>query len=595
MLTGKYILQVEKGYDISTPKYKQLEAMRKVSNENISVTDAEQTQAWEVKSKRMMQLFLTDGIQDVSAIEYQPIRFLKDIILPGFKIMIKGPVACRRGVILLDESSIMEVGGEVEHLLISNATENIFARALNMPENPDPYNDTKQQSDEAAALFDEDFDVDFDEITQLESEIPRNRVPRPNPKPPRPQKSNSSLNPTKNLMIPVDRPKPAALPVCFQAEPEAGMEDMDFPDDDLLFDLIDENDLESISRQSKDRQHESASRNPVKSPVHTVPKSKNDDLIIISDEESDQVKPSPSKNPPSNARKSKQNEQTDENLEDFGNLDWDDFELEAEALKTIQSPTIATKNHPEVVKPVNANSLSAFFRTCGTSGVDKTVKPLEVTKTSAQRPPGGSRSPSTSKVTSAAQKRLSDSLPSGSKLLCSKNSAKPSQNARGIMDFFRKTEQPKPKTVERPKICDFICEVKRLSLTEGVVRKKIWGRTKYLGKLGKGDGSWMLEGTLTDGTDSLDVEFSSRVLEKELGFTVAEFAVQKKQKKNNPEMEQKLRQTFRTADARLKNLDALVEIELSLDNKKPKVMSITDLSDAEKKTISECKKRLGYS
>jgi hypothetical protein len=44
--------------------------------------------------------------------------------------MIKGPVVCRRGVILLEESNISEVGGEVEDLLINNAIENVFARAL---------------------------------------------------------------------------------------------------------------------------------------------------------------------------------------------------------------------------------------------------------------------------------------------------------------------------------------------------------------------------------------------------------------------------------------------------------------------------------
>ena len=49
---------------------------------------------------------------------------------PGYKLLIKGPVICRKGVILLEESNIVEVGGEVESLLIVNAVENVFARAL---------------------------------------------------------------------------------------------------------------------------------------------------------------------------------------------------------------------------------------------------------------------------------------------------------------------------------------------------------------------------------------------------------------------------------------------------------------------------------
>ena len=44
--------------------------------------------------------------------------------------MIKGPVTCRKGVILLEEINITLIGGEVDSLLIPNAIENVFARAL---------------------------------------------------------------------------------------------------------------------------------------------------------------------------------------------------------------------------------------------------------------------------------------------------------------------------------------------------------------------------------------------------------------------------------------------------------------------------------
>ena len=149
---------MDKIYDISESKYKQLEKIRNVSNVNIQVTEAEETPGWEPKKKRMLQLFLTDGAQDVIAIEYKPIRHLsvrteqkkfrvgkirsleqdnenfynklQDSILPGYKLMIKGPVACRRGVILLEESNVAEIGGEVETFLVPNAVENVLARAL---------------------------------------------------------------------------------------------------------------------------------------------------------------------------------------------------------------------------------------------------------------------------------------------------------------------------------------------------------------------------------------------------------------------------------------------------------------------------------
>lgn len=56
--------------------------------------------------------------------------FLQNMLLPGYKVMITGPVACRRGVILLEDGKYKEIGGEVESLLQSNALENVLARAL---------------------------------------------------------------------------------------------------------------------------------------------------------------------------------------------------------------------------------------------------------------------------------------------------------------------------------------------------------------------------------------------------------------------------------------------------------------------------------
>ncbi|XP_003426939.1 calponin homology domain-containing protein DDB_G0272472 [Nasonia vitripennis] len=180
-LSGKYILQMDKLYDISQSKYKQLEKIRNVSSENVEATENEnkqddKMQNWEPKSKRMLQLFLTDGIQDILAIEYKPIRFLKDSLFPGFKLLIKGPVICRRGVILLEETNISEVGGEVDSLLIVNAVENVFARALNLEENPDPYNDDNKQtqstqSTQRTTQMEDEFDINTEIIDQIDKQV----------------------------------------------------------------------------------------------------------------------------------------------------------------------------------------------------------------------------------------------------------------------------------------------------------------------------------------------------------------------------------------------------------------------------------------
>lgn len=58
------------------------------------------------------------------------LSFEQDTLLPGFKVMIIGPVTCRKGVIMLKEENYREIGGEVESLLKVNALENVLARSL---------------------------------------------------------------------------------------------------------------------------------------------------------------------------------------------------------------------------------------------------------------------------------------------------------------------------------------------------------------------------------------------------------------------------------------------------------------------------------
>ncbi|XP_018373297.1 PREDICTED: recQ-mediated genome instability protein 1-like isoform X2 [Trachymyrmex cornetzi] len=177
VLTGTYILQVDKMYDIASSKYKQLCEIRKIDNQNLEVKEEEQPIEWQPKGRRMMQFCLTDGVQDVTAIEYTPLKQITDILLPGYKVMIIGPIHCRRGVILLEDGKYKEVGGEVETLLKSNALENVLARALGEPENPDPYNDNglsrimNQNAQNTASNSNNDnfFDDDFEEAVDLEA------------------------------------------------------------------------------------------------------------------------------------------------------------------------------------------------------------------------------------------------------------------------------------------------------------------------------------------------------------------------------------------------------------------------------------------
>nr|CAD7441387.1 unnamed protein product [Timema bartmani] len=136
-LTGKYSLQVESVVDIAHPSYGQLLKLRQVSTENVDMTETK-AQSWEPKSGRVLQLCLCDGLQEIRGMEYRPINKLNTPLLPGCKVLVIGPLDCRRGVLLLQEHNLQLLGGEVDSLLVPNALENILARKLNLEENEHP-------------------------------------------------------------------------------------------------------------------------------------------------------------------------------------------------------------------------------------------------------------------------------------------------------------------------------------------------------------------------------------------------------------------------------------------------------------------------
>lgn len=57
---------------------------------------------------------------------------------PGSKVKIIGPVTVRCGQIMLEPKHIELLGGEVDDLSVTNDFENILARSLGKPENPNP-------------------------------------------------------------------------------------------------------------------------------------------------------------------------------------------------------------------------------------------------------------------------------------------------------------------------------------------------------------------------------------------------------------------------------------------------------------------------
>uniref|UniRef100_A0A3Q3KNL6 RecQ-mediated genome instability protein 1 n=1 Tax=Mastacembelus armatus TaxID=205130 RepID=A0A3Q3KNL6_9TELE len=121
-LSGTFCVQVDSLLDISQPAYGQLQKWRGTdcANDEVSAVTQATQRPWEAKSTRMLLMQVTDGVQSLEAMEYQPIPALSTALRPGAKLQLQGQIVCRLGVLLLGPSNIKVLGGEVEDLVDRN-------------------------------------------------------------------------------------------------------------------------------------------------------------------------------------------------------------------------------------------------------------------------------------------------------------------------------------------------------------------------------------------------------------------------------------------------------------------------------------------
>ncbi|AWP07228.1 putative recQ-mediated genome instability protein 1 [Scophthalmus maximus] len=147
-LRGTFCVQVDSLLDISQPAYSQLQKWRGTDCGNDEVNAVTQTtqRPWEARPTRMLLLQVTDGVQSLEAMEYQPIPTLSSALRPGAKLQLQGQMVCRLGMLLLGPSNIKILGGEVEDLVDRNNQGRMLCRTLGLPEEQQQQ---QQEQDEA--------------------------------------------------------------------------------------------------------------------------------------------------------------------------------------------------------------------------------------------------------------------------------------------------------------------------------------------------------------------------------------------------------------------------------------------------------------
>ncbi|CAB1319458.1 unnamed protein product [Coregonus sp. 'balchen'] len=135
-LSGSFGVQLDSLLDISQAAYGQLQRWRGTdcTNEAVSAITQATQRPWEAKPTRMLLLQLTDGVQSLEAMEYQPIPALSTTLKPGVKLQLQGQITCRLGVLLLKPGNVKVLGGEVEELGERHSQGKVLCRALGLPE-----------------------------------------------------------------------------------------------------------------------------------------------------------------------------------------------------------------------------------------------------------------------------------------------------------------------------------------------------------------------------------------------------------------------------------------------------------------------------
>uniref|UniRef100_A0A671QNF7 Survival of motor neuron-related-splicing factor 30 n=1 Tax=Sinocyclocheilus anshuiensis TaxID=1608454 RepID=A0A671QNF7_9TELE len=94
-LEGPCVLQVQKIRNVAAPK------------------DHEESQA----APRMLRLLMTDGHTSCTGLEYKQLSKISLNTPPGTKVKLLGAVQVKNGLLLLDDSKITILGGEVDHMI----------------------------------------------------------------------------------------------------------------------------------------------------------------------------------------------------------------------------------------------------------------------------------------------------------------------------------------------------------------------------------------------------------------------------------------------------------------------------------------------
>lgn len=581
-LNGTYALQIDSMVDISQSCYSQLQKVKGTENANAEVSADDTHKPWEPKPSRMLMLKLTDGTTDIQGMEYRQITCLDSKIHPGCKILIKGSILCRHGMLMLKGDNLTILGGEVDSLVESNTQENILKMTL------------EANVANADKRYRKEFEGgpvtstgDVKPVVKSSQNLSRNSFSG--------KRSFEGITPqVKSEQLSQNDEFDEDLPM------DAFLDDMvEFNDNQLNTSNINNN---SLNRSGSNRTN--VTRNPNTSNFSKLPtlnqsSSRSSDISSrnISNHNrlskqtyysNDVQSASPEQNPTvsvqyNNTRTSVKQE----DMSDFMNDDFeDDFDMPVTSHNKTNSDNASSNSNNSKKRHLlspeeNHNSVSSKRRSfLASPDFDNEIDEFQQSASNNQFHEITKKKPLFSSPTGNIKLEQSNSVP-----VYSNNFP---LNSNLGFDFDK--AEPSSQGVDlNYDPWTYLSVVKKYLPTQQLICFKVKAYISTLmGKLECPDGKrWCLPVKINDGTASMDVDLSNKVLTDLIGFSAAESQVLRKMAKTDVRVREKLAEGIKKCQQKLVELLCIMEIEISPQVAKPEVTSLLQITTADISVLAD--------
>lgn len=551
LLAGKYSVQVNWVRDIGKSSYSQLRNITddQSRHNELDIEESVEEKTFRTASTQTLMLEMTDGITALKGMEYRPIKKFTVPILPGTKMIITGPVECRRGVLLLQEDNVTILGGEVDSLLEVNSPANVLARSLNLPENGVGNMYTSYITGTAE---------NRQPASPVNNRHRNNAVPI--------HSRHTAVAPPSNIYRDTT---PLSPPASSMPNDVSTNFDQDFDEDDELLLQVPEEVLNATADEGQveiqlSRNSGQQNNSAVSEEVEEVYSDESDGEVFLDNPMiSQQIRRNSSQFNRSSVKCTTQTQIAANNQS-----------VNTVHRTSVTSQNVINRQNINITKPPTKPQIPVNNRLSLSST-------LSTPTNSGRHSMAGTSFMSGTPGTSFQNSTPGTSFQSSSLLFSNTESKKQNPFSKDQSEKAKYTVSDSS-TVEKKSVHENIVnDIDSIEIEDSdgapdsKVTEEIFGSVQRLSsKLRIVQSEWVLTACISDGSKTYDVKFSSQVVDELIGFSAAELEARRFETANNPAVKEKVNNMLKNGQKQLSSLSCAMLLEHSKDSDMPTVIKI---------------------